>query len=316
VFKTTSYTFTQDDFNRCTIENSVFASKNTYALWLLGDMSNCILRNNTFYTGDDQAMRVEGDIRGGGNQLYNNVFYADSLVSCPYGSVLRHAWVTGFTQNNNLFFARTAAPGLNRSNMAVSYSSCSGVGPGSAWTVATGNDANSRWGSPRFVDSTFANLDVHLLAGSNAIGRGQGGSDAGAFPFVDPGPDRVPPAAVLDLGVSQVGDHFVTIGWTAPGDDGDIGSATAYDLRWSDVEITEANFSSATPVTTQPIPQLAGATQTFVLIGLDEAKKYYFTIRARDEMGNWSPLGGVASVTTHSADQIPPAAVRDLSSSP
>jgi hypothetical protein len=314
-FKTTSYVFTQDDFNSEIIENSVFASKNNYALWLLGDMSNCIIRNNTFYSADNQAMRLEGDPRGGGNQFYNNIFYADSLTSCPYGGVLRHGWITGFTQNNNLFFARTAASGLNRNNMAVSFSQCSGVGTGTSWANATGNDADSRWGSPLFVDSSFATFDPHLRIGSLAIGRGQGGADAGAYPFADPGPDTTAPAAILNLVATPFADHTVRLEWTAPGDDGLIGMATSYDLRWSTDPIDESNFDQATPVPAPPVPGLAGVAQLYMVEGLQAGTSFYFAIKTRDDAGNVSEIG-TSQGSTFALDGRPPSPITDLSVSP
>lgn len=45
--------------------------------------------------------------------------------------------------------------------------------------------------------------------------------------------DTVPPAAVADLAVKAAGIRSVTLAWTAPGDDGKIGTASAYDLRYA-----------------------------------------------------------------------------------
>ena len=48
-----------------------------------------------------------------------------------------------------------------------------------------------------------------------------------------PGPDTTPPAAVTDLALLRTTETSVTVTWTAPGDDGDKGRATSYDLRYS-----------------------------------------------------------------------------------
>ena len=53
----------------------------------------------------------------------------------------------------------------------------------------------------------------------------------------------------------QAGD--VTLAWTAPGDDNNVGKATSYDLRWSVNPITDMNFILANSVSTDP-PKTAG----------------------------------------------------------
>ncbi len=84
-----------------------------------------------------------------------------------------------------------------------------------------------------------------------------------------------------------------TLIWTAPGDDGVLGRATAYDLRYSTTTITPANFAQATPLTGLPLPAVAGTTQSFVVSGLNPGSTYYLAIKTRDEVGNWSTLSNV-----------------------
>ena len=43
-----------------------------------------------------------------------------------------------------------------------------------------------------------------------------------------------------------------TVNWTAPGDDGSVGRASVYDLRYSNLPLTAANFSLATRITGLP----------------------------------------------------------------
>ena len=52
------------------------------------------------------------------------------------------------------------------------------------------------------------------------------------------------------------------------GDDGSTGTATSYDLRYSTSAITAANFASATAVTGEPAPQVAGTSQSMTVSGL------------------------------------------------
>lgn len=45
--------------------------------------------------------------------------------------------------------------------------------------------------------------------------------------------DTTPPAKVTDLKVVSVTGSSVTITWTAPGNDGNVGTAVLYDIRYS-----------------------------------------------------------------------------------
>jgi hypothetical protein len=52
--------------------------------------------------------------------------------------------------------------------------------------------------------------------------------------------DNVPPAAVTDLVASASATNAVTLTWTAPGDDGAVGTAALYDIRYFKSPITDA----------------------------------------------------------------------------
>ncbi|HYM81342.1 MAG TPA: fibronectin type III domain-containing protein [Candidatus Limnocylindria bacterium] len=316
-YKTTSYSWTQDNLVNSTIENSVFASKYDYALWFLGDVINCKLRNNTFYSGRNRPIRFEGSIFPGTTEIFNNIVYADSVTACSGGGgILLHGATSGFTENNNLFFARKGPAGVDPSTMSILFGQCSRPGTGQPWFNATGKDGNSKWGSPRFVDSTFTTFDPHLRTGSIAIGLGQGGVDAGAYPFAASGPDVTPPAPISDLIATQIADNNLVLRWTAPGDDGSSGVASSYDLRWQIQPIDNGNFGSALPVPVQPIPGPAGTLQTYIMIGLAAGTQYHFAIKTRDDANNVSALSNVLRVTTLTSDQVSPAGILDLSTQP
>jgi hypothetical protein len=71
-----------------------------------------------------------------------------------------------------------------------------------------------------------------------------------------------PPGQVTDLAVEWVTDRSVTLTWTAPGDNGENGTATAYDIRHSPSPITNTNFRFATQVSGEHPPQPAGSRRT------------------------------------------------------
>ena len=63
---------------------------------------------------------------------------------------------------------------------------------------------------------------------------------------------------------------------------------------------------------TQPIPGGPGTTQSYVMMGLSAGTQYYFAIKARDEVNNWSALGKVLALQTQATDGVPPKAIGDL----
>ena len=125
--------------------------------------------------------------------------------------------------------------------------------------------------------------------------------------------DLVPPAVVTNLAATGVDANWLTLNWTATGDDGSTGTATTYDIRCSTLPITDdAAFATATPLTSVPAPAVAGTAQTFLVTGLTGSTTYWFAMKAADEMPNWSGLSNVVQVTTLPPDVTPPAAIADL----
>ncbi|MCH8748898.1 hypothetical protein IH781_04100, partial [Patescibacteria group bacterium] len=86
--------------------------------------------------------------------------------------------------------------------------------------------------------------------------------------------------------------------WTAPGDDGSTGTATTYDVRYSTSNITAGNFSSATAATGEPIPSVAGSSETMTVSSLSVNTQYYFAMKTADEVPNTSGLSNVVSKYT------------------
>ncbi|MGH7680482.1 MAG: fibronectin type III domain-containing protein [Candidatus Eiseniibacteriota bacterium] len=112
-------------------------------------------------------------------------------------------------------------------------------------------------------------------------------------------------------------DSTVVLQWTAPGDDGTVGRATSYDLRYRTVTISGTDttgwWNSATQVSGEPAPGVSGATDSMRVRGLVPATTYYFIVRAADEVPNWSGFSNLAvKTTTGSLDNTPPAAITTL----
>ncbi len=126
--------------------------------------------------------------------------------------------------------------------------------------------------------------------------------------------ENIPPATIVDLATGNATNTSIVLTWTAPGDDSVNGRATSYDIRYSTVAITTANWNSATQVTSEPAPKSSGLTETFTVTGLQNGTTYYFAIKTADEVPNWSGLSNIANKST--LDQIAPASIQDLSAIP
>ncbi len=126
--------------------------------------------------------------------------------------------------------------------------------------------------------------------------------------------DTTPPAAVTNLAASTGGaSGSVNLSWTAPGDDGNTGTASNYIIRYNTLLITEANWSASTDITGEPAPAPAGTTQSMTVTGLTPGQTYFFAIKSQDEVPNTSPISNSPSAQAKPIiDITPPAAVANL----
>ncbi len=109
----------------------------------------------------------------------------------------------------------------------------------------------------------------------------------------------------------------ITLDWTAPGDDGMVGTASTYQLRWSTTrpDTTSAAamdswWASATQVAGLPVPLPAGSAQSVTIARSWEPGSYYFVLKACDEVPNCSAYSNVARKDV--LDTSPPGRVADL----
>jgi chitodextrinase len=126
--------------------------------------------------------------------------------------------------------------------------------------------------------------------------------------------DETPPAAVLDLVAEPVDTASVMLRWTAPGNDGSEGTASEYDIRYSDVPMTDiVAWCGATYCKSEPVPQPSGSPESFLIENLTPETDYYFALKARDDVPLWSDLSNVAQARISVGnDTIPPDTVNDL----
>lgn len=110
----------------------------------------------------------------------------------------------------------------------------------------------------------------------------------------------------------------ITLDWTAPGDDLDVGTATTYRMRWSSTKpdttsqtTMDSWWDTANIVVGLPIPLIAGTLQNYAVPGpFTTGGTYYFVIQACDEAVNCSAYSNVA--WKFLPDTLPPARIIDL----
>lgn len=113
--------------------------------------------------------------------------------------------------------------------------------------------------------------------------------------------DVIPPNTIYDLKVVQIAEDLshVILEWTAPGDDYDRGTATSYEVKYSDdpLQMTAATFGhnpqalTSNDVINGTLTPLPAGTQQKVTLRFPENQKkvvqsYFLSIRAVDDAGN------------------------------
>jgi hypothetical protein len=104
--------------------------------------------------------------------------------------------------------------------------------------------------------------------------------------------DTDPPGAPMQLSTVSVSGTEAALALEAPGDDGQSGQATAYDIRYrAGAPLDASNFvSDGIPLGTVVRPVMPGQSQTFTVGGLFPETHYWVGIRAVDDCLNYGPI--------------------------
>lgn len=111
--------------------------------------------------------------------------------------------------------------------------------------------------------------------------------------------DTIRPADITNLTATALTDESIQLTWTAVGDDGNTGNASSYEIRRSASVInTDVDCDNSHEVTNSISSVVVGSGINFSVTQLSSNTRYYFCVRAYDEVGNKSRWNGVVSATT------------------
>ncbi|HKY29005.1 MAG TPA: S8 family serine peptidase, partial [Pyrinomonadaceae bacterium] len=109
--------------------------------------------------------------------------------------------------------------------------------------------------------------------------------------------DTTAPRTIADFRIIAKDGRRITLGWSAPGDDGSVGTVSLYDLRFSASALgTPEQFEGATSISPLaiPIPSAAGVLESAVVEVPFGRTSGQIGLRATDNMGNTSPIAVVS----------------------
>lgn len=104
--------------------------------------------------------------------------------------------------------------------------------------------------------------------------------------------------------------------FTWPGDDGNVGTASSYEIRLATVlpagtdTLTWWNNAPIRRTAPPPVPKIAGTPDSVTVSGLNSSTRYYAIMRCSDEVPNQSGFSNIAIKDT--PDFIPPAPITNL----
>jgi hypothetical protein len=121
--------------------------------------------------------------------------------------------------------------------------------------------------------------------------------------FADPVIDATPPAAITNLSAqTSTNAGAVDLAWTDTGDDGTLGQATSYVLRFATFPIVATNWAAAMSLRLPVSPATNGTARQVTLLMPQPGVTYFFSLRATDKAGNLSPFGNCVSASSFASD--------------
>jgi hypothetical protein len=173
---------------------------------------------------------------------------------------------------------------------------------GTATSAST--DTYAGYGDPDGVDGNVRAPDTTIDTGTPGSGAARlllhtdGSNNFRVKVVARPELDQANPGAADDLITTILTQRAASLQFFAPGDDGELGTVTGYEIRYrAATPIDENNFADASPISTSIEPDEPGQIQTFEVTGLLPQTTYYVGVRAFDDCKNYGPLVTTSFVT-------------------
>ena len=143
-----------------------------------------------------------------------------------------------------------------------------------------------------FPDSNYIGLKSRVLGSSERFSQLTGKVVAGRLNAAQAlENDTSAPSPINQPAIQMVGITRLDVQWAASGDDGSAGSATSYELRVSSKPIiSDGDWAAAQPVRLSILSQAAQVRAR--VFGLPMRSKGFLSVRALDNVGNISSVGG------------------------
>lgn len=122
--------------------------------------------------------------------------------------------------------------------------------------------------------------------------------------------DTLPPDGVIDLAVDDTGEDWIRLSWTAAGDDGQQGQASAVHIRLAPTLNQLKGWDQAIDIPNSLQPSLAGTKDSFTITGLKPDSTFFVALKSVDDFGNTSDMSNIVRASTKDAE--PPAPITDL----
>jgi subtilisin family serine protease len=248
-------------------------------------------------------------VAAAGNNGLNNDFFPHYPASYEYGNIISVA----NTDHDDALFV-TSNFGAVSVDLAAPGSLILSLEPGNEYGVLSGTSMSAPHvtGTVGLILSeaplmTSKQVKAHLMATVDPMpvldGKTVSGGRLNAYNALN-ALDATPPQRIADLRVDDRGSNTITLTWTASGDDGDVGTAAAYDIRYATAPIKKGEFDQTAQVHGAPRPSRPGTQERFRVNGLDVKTTYFFAIRASDERLNVSETSNMAVGNTRGTPEL------------
>ncbi|MFH1619842.1 MAG: PQQ-binding-like beta-propeller repeat protein, partial [bacterium] len=177
------------------------------------------------------------------------------------------------------------------------------AGDGFAETASVSSAALTHIDSSAVTGTTF----TYTVRAFDGYVESENSNSASAYSINDTG-DNIPPAKINDLD-AEPGDNAGTVllSWTAPGNDGDIGTASHYTIKhtsspthnWNDFDAVSLGSSTIS------VEGPAGDNMGGEIGGLFGGVTYYFAVKTADFASNLSLVSNIATACA-TIDLVPP----------